>query len=204
MTADRNKGITNITYNYLNLPQVITFTSNRIITFIYDASGAKLRKIINDNGTMTNYDYVNGVEYTNSVLKRIAHTEGAVIVTTVGTTTTGTHEYVLRDHLGNTRVSFNDPNNDGTINNVVTDITQLNSYYPFGLNMRSNVNGAAGNNKYQYNGKEWNDDFSLGWNDYGARFYDPAIARWSVIDPMAERYTKIGRASCRERVCLAV
>ena len=80
------------------------------------------------------------------------------------------HEYVLRDHLGNTRVTFSDANNDGVVGS--TDIKQINSYYPFGLNMESNFNGAAGKNKYAYNGKEWNDDFGLGWNDYGARFYD--------------------------------
>ena len=47
--------------------------------------------------------------------------------------------------------------------------------------------GRAGN-KYQYNGKEWNDDFGLGWNDYGARFYDPAIFRWLSPDPLSEKY----------------
>ena len=99
------------------------------------------------------------------------------------------HEYVLRDHLGNTRVTFSDANNDGLVGS--TDIKQINAYYPFGLNMESNFNGAAEKNKYAYNGKEWNDDFGLGLNDYGARFYDPALARWSVVDPLAEKYNKL-------------
>jgi len=41
-------------------------------------------------------------------------------------------------------------------------------------------------NLHQYNGKELNTDFGLNWNDYGARFYDPATARWNSIDPMSE------------------
>jgi RHS repeat-associated protein len=47
-------------------------------------------------------------------------------------------------------------------------------------------NGADGKLKYQFTGKEWNDDFGLGWNDYGARFYDPALGRWHSVDPLAE------------------
>ena len=77
-------------------------------------------------------------------------------------------------------------NNDGII--TVADIKQINHYYPFGMNMEGNWNGAAGSNKYQYNGKEWNDDFGLGLNDYGARFYDPAVARWTAVDPLSEIY----------------
>ena len=127
-------------------------------------------------------DYINGIEYKNDVLQRIAHTEGSL---SRQDDDKFLQEYVLRDHLGNTRVTFTDADNDGNINEK--DIKQINMYYPFGLNAEGNWNGAAGSNKYQYNGKEWNDDFGLGWNDYGARFYDPAIGRWVAVDPLAEK-----------------
>ena len=41
LIADKNKGITSITYNYLNLPQTVTLAVNKTITYIYDAAGIR-------------------------------------------------------------------------------------------------------------------------------------------------------------------
>ncbi len=160
---------------------MISFTGNNRIEFIYDAMGAKLRKTTYANNTLQETrDYVNGVEYKNGAVDRFAHTEGAV----VWQTNTFQHEYTIKDHLGNARVTYSDGNNDGIV--TVADIKQINHYYPFGMNMEGNWNGAAGSNKYAYNGKEWNDDFGLGLNDYGARWYASDAPRWVNVDPLSE------------------
>ena len=43
-------------------------------------------------------------------------------------------------------------------------------------------------NKYGYNGKEYVDHLDLRLSDYGLRYMDPAIGRWTTIDPRAEKY----------------
>jgi RHS repeat-associated protein len=90
---------------------------------------------------------------------------------------------------------FSDKNGDGIVqqsllpNSTTNEITQENHYYAFGMNMESvwvnNTNVV--DNRYQYNGKELNEDFGLNWNDYGARFYDATTARWNTIDPLSEK-----------------
>ena len=43
LTKDLNKGISGITYNFLNLPNVVTFSDGSTITYTYGADGTKLR-----------------------------------------------------------------------------------------------------------------------------------------------------------------
>jgi len=86
--------------------------------------------------------------------------------------------------LGNVRYSFNKSPSTG-----IADQLQSDDYYPFGLR-KSSGSPVSLTNKYLYNGKEIQDE--LGQYDYEARFYDPVIGRWNVVDPLAEISRKFG------------
>ena len=117
-------------------------------------------------------------------MEAIYHAEGRI--TPVGASYQ--YEYNIKDHLGNTRLTFADLNANGVVD-VPSDILQENHYYPFGLKMNYTwMDNVALDNKYQYNGKEFNDDLGLNWNDYGARWYDASLGRWESVDPLAEKY----------------
>jgi len=173
MRTDANKGITNINYNYLNLPTSVSMAGGTI-TYTYDAAGAKLRKVV--SGITT--DYAGGFQYQNNVLQFLPHPEGYVY------NNNGVFDYIYqyKDHLGNVRLSY-DKN---------LKIVEENNYYPFGLKQYDNNNvvnaiGNAAAQKYKYNGKEFQDELGLSFYDYGARNYDPALGRWMNIDPLAEK-----------------
>ncbi len=212
MTYDRNgnlnknlhKNVSTITYNHLNLPTVITFTTGNTIEFLYDASGMKLRKTVKVGATVQYVqDYLpGGIEYrqTGTGVKRVEsvfHAEGRYYNTNVDASNTlaWRKEYNFKDHLGNTRLVFTDRNANGVVDIMGTastsDVLQENHYYSFGLAFEGawlQNDATARDNKYQYNGKELNDDFGLNWNDYGARWYDAGIGRWNGVDPLADAY----------------
>jgi RHS repeat-associated protein len=181
MKTDANKGITAVTYNYLNLPLKVTLSTGSV-DYVYDASGVKQRKAISTGGST---DYAGSFVYENNALKQFAQPEGYVVYNS------GVFNYIYqyKDHLGNIRLSYQDKDNNGVVNN--TEIVQESNYYPFGLTQKGYngvVNGV--DNKYKYNGKELQDEsiggIQLNLYDYGARNYDPALGRWMNIDPKAE------------------
>ncbi|MCW3789227.1 DUF6443 domain-containing protein [Plebeiibacterium sediminum] len=172
MTADKNKGLTNVKYNFLNLPELLTGDDNKTIRYIYTADGQKVAKTANGKTTY----YTGTTIYEESTLQQVLHSEGTIAMNG----SSATYQYHLKDHLGNTRVVVDE-------NNVTN---QVSFYYPFGMTAEQFNSGAK--NKYLYNGKELQEDAIggrvLDWYDYGARFYDPAIGRWHSIDLLAEIY----------------
>jgi RHS repeat-associated protein len=189
MTSDANKGITSILYNHLNLPTEIKLdnNNNKKINYTYDAVGAKLRKVTNDNGNITTTDYAGNYVYENNILQFFNHSEGYV------NNDNGLYKYVYqyRDNLDNVRLSYSDNDNNGTISQ--SEVIQESNYYPFGFLQKGyNTNVSSSGNstaqKFKYNGKELNDELGLNWYDYGMRLYNPALGRWNAIDPLVEKY----------------
>ncbi|MFY0604943.1 MAG: RHS repeat-associated core domain-containing protein, partial [Flavobacteriaceae bacterium] len=183
MITDANKGITNITYNHLNLPTQVTIGSNNIY-YVYDASGVKLRKTVQSTTT----DYAGNFIYENNDLQFFNHAEGYV-----KHDGTNGYEYVYqyKDHLGNVRLSYTDADNNGSIN-ASTEIIEESNYYPFGLKHRgynyvTSSNGNSVAQKWGFTGKEHQDELGLGWIDITARNYDAALGRWMNLDPLAEK-----------------
>ncbi|WP_448105198.1 DUF6443 domain-containing protein [Pedobacter panaciterrae] len=173
-TANTANNISAITYNYLNLPSTLT-ASGAAVIYTYDADGNKLRKQV--ASASINNEYISGVNYEGGVLKFVSTAEGRVVRNSA---TSYSYEYTLIDHLGNGRVYFD-------INGAAARKIQEVDYYAFGLDMQRSLNGTE--NKYLYNGKEKQDQEKM--FDYGARFYDPVIGRWNVIDPMAEKFQSL-------------
>jgi len=76
------------------------------------------------------------------------------------------------------------------IDKIATTIVSESNYYPFGMQHTGYnfvVSSSNLGEKIKYNGKELQDELGLGWYDYQARNYDPAIGRWMNIDPLAEK-----------------
>jgi RHS repeat-associated protein len=161
----------NVTYNLLNLPATVPGLN---LSYVYDASGNKLKKI---SGT-TQTDYIDGIQYTNGSIELIQTDAG---IARKNDNDYG-YEFNLTDHLGNVRYSFNK-------SPVTQQLERLQSddYFPFGL--RKSRNPVSLNNKYLCNGKEIQDE--LGQYDYEARFYDPVIGRFTGVDPLSEKSMRV-------------
>ncbi len=152
LTIDHNKEISAITYNHLNLPQVITVTGKGTITYTYDAAGNKLKKLTLENPTTANgnrtitttTNYLGGLVYESKIhspanpnvpnytdkLVSAPHEEGRIRPTTLPNGQPGlAYDYFLKDHLGNIRM-------------VLTSEEQKTDIYP-AATLEGNINGTG-------------------------------------------------------------
>jgi RHS repeat-associated protein len=198
---------TNLWLAYCNFPYFTIFPifthpkaqTNQMLHYTYTATGQKISQQLEDDGRMgTRREYAGPFVYVNHELGWVNTPHGRIYNLDLGSQGSQKEyilEFHLRDHtstslstgLGNTRLVL-EKHQDEYIP------TQQAFYYPFGMaiaglsqQLPESGQGRLFENRYLYNGKEYQDDFGLNWYDYGARFYDAQIGRWHSVDPLAEK-----------------
>ena len=186
LKTDANKGITDITYNHKNLPVEININgvANGDIKYIYDATGLKLKKIVTEGGVQKETSYAGKYTYKNNKLEFFHTSEGYVEPKNPDDLAQG-FDYIYQyvDHIGNIRLSYK---NVGTSSNVDLEIQEENNYYPFGLKHKgyNTIQSAARDHTYEYNGIEYEESLGLNLMEMELRQFDPAIGRFTSLDPV--------------------
>lgn len=142
LSADANKSISSILYNTLNLPAEVTVSGKGTISYVYDAAGNKLKKIVQENNATvpyngTNYQtnittvttYIGGLVYKSvsfsnpalnalqlpQTLQFISHEEGRARIVNLASGNKGfVYDYSIRDNVGNVRVMLTDEQQQDT------------------------------------------------------------------------------------------
>ena len=106
-TTNPDKRISKISYNHLNLPEEITFSTGGKINFAYDAEGNKLSQTVKEgNGKPSQTrDYIGELVFLNGNLDYMLHEEGRVAYESG----VYQYEYFVKDHLGNVRQVLRQP-----------------------------------------------------------------------------------------------
>ena len=172
----------------MNLPTEINFGPNHKILYLYDANGRKLKKQVIHNAQSHHTDYSGAFQYEDGFLTLILTPEGRI----VKHSSTYDPQYFLKDYLGNVRVVYHANPETGMV-----EVVQEDHYDPFGMKLGGLGYVSDIENKYLFQGKEFNDeaidtdsdgntDTYMNWYDFEARQFDPQIARWHVADPVAQ------------------
>lgn len=212
---DRNRAL-KLYYNYLGLPEKITYNNITDIYYIYTSRGEKIQKqgapLPRGGGVgggpiiSTNIDYKGSHTYVNGILEHIETAEGrALPALTVSTAVPSTslltqgfrYEYIQTDYFGNPRTACRcgeKTDEDGNIiptlvNEDARTLVQENHFDPWGLNLAE----IEGKTIKQQNWWQFNSDTEKGYMpdgsfDYETSFrnYDAQIGRFKQIDLLAD------------------
>ncbi|WP_312901535.1 DUF6443 domain-containing protein [Chryseobacterium taichungense] len=205
MTTHTDRGMLQIDYNYLNLPNYIKF--NRYVSrrgqlyyvntdYLYRADGVKLTKRYNyfigtsDLAAVSHTDYLDGFQYSDDGTGLIPDKSLALTLQFVPTAE-GYYDFVqnkyiyqYKDQVGNVRLAYY---RDRYGNAAVDRSTD---YYPFGLEFGGNGLNISGSLSptYQYSFQEQEKQEETGWSSFKWRNYDPSIGRFFNVDPLSEKY----------------
>ncbi len=183
-----------LSWNMLNLISGVSATSGgsttQLASYNWFADGSKYSALRADG---SGYVYKGDLVYERSAggtlsLDCVLTTGGRIVANknSSGTITGYTVYHHITDHLGSVRAITN-----ASTGNVV----ETSDFLPFGTRWSQTAGSSSStltdaSNRWRYSGKEEQKTInsSLPLIDYGARMYDPTIARWMSMDPMAEKY----------------
>lgn len=171
LKSDANEQITNITYNtFLNQPEQITLNDGRWIKHTYDGFGMLIKT---EYSTGEYWEFTSGMVFKNGAFYQIAIPEGRAIYEGGAWKL----EFDYKDHTGNTRVTFKADGNR-LVHTAKTDTD------PFGVILKTGQENSF-QNRFEMQGHEREKTFGLNRVNFGARIYNPTIARFLSIDPRA-------------------
>ena len=210
MLNHKDKGISSIQYNYLNLPKQITQNA-QVTNYVYRADGVKVKKLFGDLET----DYLDGFQYKST--KPSEESGGGIIIVDpnevaamklrIIPTSEGYYDvlnnayiYNFTDHLGNIRLSYTDTNKDGIIqprqyywkqcdepSGPWVPVNCIDGWKPGEIVEVNNyypfglMHNYTATTKNAYQYKYNGKELQeTGMYDYGARFYMPDLGRWAL------------------------
>ena len=193
IVADVNRGLGPIVYNATGLPQAVIM-ENGTINFVHSADGQKLRVRYRMSGTNVSatangnvdvYSSGEGIQTTTDICGNIRCRDGKLQMLLFdggyvrfkdGQRDSTEFIFYLRDHLGSNRVAVTQGGK----------VIERNHFYPYGA--LTDCSSMDGTQPFKFNGKELDRMLGLDWMDYGARWYDPTLPRWTTMDPLCEEY----------------
>lgn len=208
LAHDPDRDVT-VSYSVLGTPAMMAYGNGNTTEYIYDADGTKLKTTWKTRATNALYSMVAAEEtgaeaktddgilsiqaggaeacvensreqvgpfiFTDGKLERALFDGGFCMLS-------GQHalyQYYVCDHLGSVRKVLS--------GNMVI---QRNGYYAYG-GPYGDWNPNVDVQPLKFLGKEWDHQHGLDLYDFGARLYDPAVGRWTTMDPLCEKYYSV-------------
>ena len=176
-----------LTWNYADQLQQVDLGGGGTAYYVYDNSGNRVRKII-ENGNLVKeriyldaYEVYRETQNGNINLERetihvMDDTQRIALIETRTKGEDGGLDFLIRyqygNHLGTACLELD--NNAATIS--------YEEYYPFGSTAYQAMrNQTETSKRYRYTGKERDEESGLYY--HGARYYAPWLARWTACDP---------------------
>ena len=207
---DKDRGISTVRYNVLNLPDRIQYSNGNQTMHEYDALGNRVRTTYYTRKSLTAVPIGNILHPENNTSDYTITVDGFnenIVYTKVnpavcngttwmpkfvhnpeGLTRHYSYEehypfYFIKDHLGNIRETYIKPAPNTKY------LIQRMQYYPSGIPWKTST--GANEHPYRYSGKELVQMHGQDEYDSHARWYYPAICRTTTMDPLCEKYYNI-------------